>query len=201
MAILKEEINSSSREGEYKTITDLETPLNKSEIFHENSCEKASYLKYISADNVSAFNTLALWSDPTWNNTNERNPVHFTAVSEWVHHHRIWMATNKVTVAEIIGGVRGVIPQSKLATYGDYRYDLDLEEMYDILEELDADLPNDINENTAYCNESNLNPQKFTRKGLNTIEKDFSTNKSSLSKGTKKENQMETNKSSKDTPR
>ncbi|KAF8781926.1 hypothetical protein HNY73_012268 [Argiope bruennichi] len=88
---------------------------------------------------VSAFNALALWSDPVWTRIKDRNSVHSTAISEWVHHQRIWMAVDKVTVAEIIGSVRGVIPNSKLASYGDFRYDLDLEEMYDSLDEMELE--------------------------------------------------------------
>ncbi|GFY42506.1 uncharacterized protein TNIN_331611 [Trichonephila inaurata madagascariensis] len=163
-------INCNSR-GEFKKSNPLEIQKSNSETLCENISEKQLDIKYSYADHMSAFNTLALWSDPAWINTSERNSVHFTAVSEWVHHHRIWMATNKVTVAEIIGGVRGVIPNSKLATYGDYRYDLDLEEMYDILEELDADFSNGVDE----------------------------TNTSPLSKEIKRK--TETEKSTEDTPR
>ncbi|GIY40867.1 uncharacterized protein CEXT_728291 [Caerostris extrusa] len=73
------------------------------------------------------------------------------------------MAVNKVTVAEVVGGVRGVIPSSKLATYGDYRYDLDLEEMYDILEE-----QNTVNykSTSRHGDEENLNHPKVENKRL-----------------------------------
>ncbi|GFQ97655.1 uncharacterized protein TNCT_691031 [Trichonephila clavata] len=203
MAILKKEKNCNSR-GELKS-NSLEIQKSNSETLCENISEKQLHIKYSYADHVSAFNTLALWSDPAWINTNERNSVHFTALSEWVHHHRIWMATNKVTVAEIIGGVRGVIPNSKLATYGDYRYDLDLEEMYDILEELDVEFSNGVDESMTYCNESNFNHDTLIKKLQNPkeyyIDRKFPANISPLSKEIKSKSQTETEKSAEDTSR
>lgn len=44
-----------------------------------------------------------------------------TAAIEWVRHNRVRMATDQTTIAEVIGTVKGVIPNSKLASYGDFR--------------------------------------------------------------------------------
>ncbi|GIY63000.1 uncharacterized protein CDAR_34271 [Caerostris darwini] len=154
MTIREEMANNNSEEG-LNTISDT----------YENSCQNQPNMKSknLYEYHESVFNTLALLSDPVWICSNEKNSIHLTAISEWVHHQRVWMAVNKVTVAEVVGGVRGVIPSSKLATYGDYRYDLDLEEMYDILEE-----QNTVNYKSArrHGDEENSNHPKAENKHL-----------------------------------
>ncbi|GBN38322.1 hypothetical protein AVEN_73816-1 [Araneus ventricosus] len=167
MGILDEGANYSEREREFTENSSAET--GKSQSNTKNFCEIR----------VSAFNTLALWSDPTWTSIKERSSVHCTAVSEWVHHQRIRMAVNKVTIAEIIGSVRGVIPNSKLASYGDFRYDSDLEEMYDILDEIDADCS--LNDDCWTVVHEGQNPKALTQ-AKESLEVNENNNKECLLK-------------------
>lgn len=68
----------------------------------------------------SAYCDTAFWSNPAWLDLDHCS-LYGIAVKQWIVHHRTWIAAKKVTIAQIIGGVRGVIPKSRLAQCGDYR--------------------------------------------------------------------------------
>lgn len=83
-----------------------------------NKLDSVEYNLYL--DQKSAVDNVGLWSHPAWLNTNTKS-IQITAATEWVFHNRIWMALDRTTVAEVVRSVKGVIPSSKLASYGDFR--------------------------------------------------------------------------------
>lgn len=91
------------------------------EAFINKKSDSTSDKTFSQDEGNGALWTLAFWSNPAW--IDPKQPLSTAALMQWVLYHRVSIALNKDTVAENIRSVKQVIPESKLAAYGHYRYD------------------------------------------------------------------------------